>query len=71
MEQIKGLFDIVSKFAIAGGVSIAVWGAINLGSSLSQGGGSGAENSNSIWKIIGGALIAVAGGVFTSISGMF
>lgn len=62
------LTTIVSTLAqlvtIAGGL-IAVWGAVILGSNIKDHNGPGINNG--IFTIVGGAIIAIAAGLFSSV----
>lgn len=57
------LGDVMQKLGAGvmfAGIVVAVWGVIQLGLSLTQGGG-GQQTGTSVMFIVGGAVIAVAG----------
>jgi len=64
-DLISTVMGLVSKFALVGGALWAIWGIIILAGALKDKNGPALQAG--IWQLVGGALILVAGMLFTSV----
>ncbi|EME8271989.1 hypothetical protein KRC45_002324 [Enterococcus faecium] len=65
MAVFNSVISLLTKFATIGGGLYAVWGAVVLGGALKD--HNGPQMQSGIWQIVGGALIAAAAGLFSTI----
>ena len=61
-ELLQNVFNLISKFTLAGGGMWLIWGTIILAGALKD--KNGPQLQQGIWQIIGGGLIIVAAGWF-------
>ncbi len=65
MDLLKNVLDLITKFVTIGGGLWAVWGVVILGGGLKDKNGPALQSG--IWQIIGGIMIIVAAGLFSSV----
>ncbi|MBO0474625.1 hypothetical protein IGL98_000483 [Enterococcus sp. DIV0840] len=61
---LKNVFELISKFTLAGGGLWLIWGTVILAGALKD--KNGPQLQQGIWQIVGGGLILVAAGWFSS-----
>lgn len=58
----RSLFSSISTWVAIAGAAWAVWGAIGVGTAMHDHNGPGIQGG--LWKLVGGAIIGVAGAMF-------
>lgn len=58
----KSLFSSIATWVAIAGAAWAVWGAIGVGTAMHDHNGPGIQGG--LWKLVGGAIIGVAGAMF-------
>lgn len=64
-EILTDVVDTIKKFVVMGGIFLAGWGLVNLGTNASEQNGAGMQTA--VWKIIGGAIVIAAGALFDKV----